>query len=110
MLDITIRNANGTLTEKDREYAAKKLGRLGRCHKAAARVELSHRCDRHIHHIDVTVLVDGQPVRAHESDEFCHAAIDRAVDKLAAQIKKLNRRAVDRSRRARSSRSIQPGA
>lgn len=110
MLEITIRNANGTLSEQDRKYAAKKLGRLNRCHNSASRAELSHRCDRHIHHIDAMVMVEGKPLHAHESDEFCHAAIDRAVDKLAAQMKKLNKRAVDRNRRARWSRSLQAGA
>lgn len=110
MLEVTIRNANGTLNDQDRSYAAKKLSRLNRCHSSVSRAELSHRCDRHLHHIEAMVLVNGLPIHAHECDEFCHAAIDRVVDKLAAQVKKLKKRSVDRSRRARWTRNLQASA
>ena len=92
MLDLLVRNAGGNLSERDRDYAAKKLGRLGRYFPHVDRVEIVHSEQKQDHRIQVTVFADGLTVRGEEVDGSTKAAIDRVSDKLEVRLGRLKSR------------------
>lgn len=96
MLEVLVRNANGNLSHDDRDYAIKKLSKLDRYFNGATKAELAHRADKRGHIIEVTVFADGIPLHGREVEVHAHAAIDSVVDKLEAQLRKLNKRNLDR--------------
>ena len=88
-MEILVRNAEGNLTQEDRDYAAKKLGRLDRYFHAAKRVELVHREFRQGHRIEATVFADGFTLRGEVSNGSVRAAIDKVADKLESRLRRL---------------------
>lgn len=98
-MEVMVRNAEGTVSEKDKEYAAKKLGRLDRYFHQAQRVEMVHRAEKLGHHIEITVFADGMTIRGEEHDSSLAAAIDRVYDKLESRLRKFKGRLIDRHRR-----------
>ncbi len=99
MLEVLVRNAHGNLTETNKEYASKKLGKLDRYFHAANRVELAHTQDkRGEHKIDVTVYADGVMLHGNERDSDLNAAIDKVVDKLEARLRRLKSKIIKRHR------------
>lgn len=91
-MDVLVRNAEGNVTQKDREYAAKKLGRLNRYFHQASKVELVHRAEKSAHRVEITVFADGYTIRGEETDASLQAAIDKVSDKLESRLKKLKGR------------------
>ena len=99
-MELLIRNAEGNVSSTDRDYAAKKLGRLDRFFHAAQKVEMVHREEGHGQHkIEVTVHADGFIIRGVEHDETVHAAIDKVMDKLETRLRKLKGRIISSHRR-----------
>ncbi|MBL8040215.1 MAG: ribosome-associated translation inhibitor RaiA [Chthonomonas sp.] len=99
-MEVLIRNAEGNLSTPDREYAAKKLGRLDRYFNQAQKVEIVHReLKLGRHRIEVTVFADGYTVRGEEDDQNIRAAIDLVSDKLENRLRRLHRRMHDSYRR-----------
>jgi putative sigma-54 modulation protein len=99
MLEVLVRNAHGNLTETNKEYASKKLGKLDRYFNAANRVELAHTQDkRGEHKIDVTVYADGVMLHGNERDSNLNAAIDKVVDKLESRLRRLKSKIIKRHR------------
>lgn len=98
-MEVLVRNAEGNLSPRDREYAAKKLGRLERYFNQANKVEIVHREEKQAHRIEITVFADGLTVRGEEVDTSVRAAIDRVSDKLETRLLRLKSRIVDRNRR-----------
>lgn len=98
-MDLLIRNAEGNLTSDDREYAAKKLGRLDRYFNKAHKVELVHRQEKLVHHVEITVFADGFTVRGEEEDAHIRAAIDILAEKLENRLRKLKGRLIKSHRR-----------
>lgn len=96
MLEVLVRNANGNLSQKDRDYAIKKLSKLDRYFSGATKAELAHRVDKRGHIVEVVVFADGLPLHGSEVHEHAHAAIDCVVDKLEAQLRKLKKKVIDR--------------
>ncbi|MBX3112962.1 MAG: ribosome-associated translation inhibitor RaiA [Fimbriimonadaceae bacterium] len=96
MLEVLVRNANGNLSNHDRDYAIKKLSKLDRYFSDATKAELAYCEDKHGHVIEVTVFADGVPLHGREADSHVNAAIDSVVDKLEAQLRKLKKRTLDR--------------
>ena len=88
-MELLVRNAEGNLTQDDREYAAKKLGKLNRYFHAAKKVELVHREIRLDHRIEVTVFADGFTLRGEESNGSVRAAIDKVANKLENRLRRL---------------------
>lgn len=107
MMEMLLRNAEGNVPKKDREYAIKKLGKLDRYFSQANRVEMVHRQvqDRHI--VEVTVFADGYTIRGEEQDISLHAAIDKVADHLEIRLSKLKKRLID-SHRKKGLREIPP--
>ena len=91
-MEVLVRNAEGNVSQKDREYAAKKLGRLDRYFHSANKVEMVHREDGAKHRIEITVFADGFTVRGEEVDKSVHAAIDLVSSKIEERLKKLKGR------------------
>lgn len=99
MLEVLVRNAQGNLSDKSRDYASQKLGKLDRYFNAASRVELAHSEDkRGAHKIEVTVFADGVMLHGHEQDTNIYAAIDKVVDKLETRLRKLKTKLIQRHR------------
>ena len=99
-MEVLVRNAEGNLSPKDREYAAKKLGKLDRFFNQAQRVEIVHREAKQGHRIEVTVFADGLTVRGEETDESVTAAIDLVSEKLDNRLRRLKSRIVHNHRRS----------
>jgi putative sigma-54 modulation protein len=93
-MELLVRNAEGNLSKKDREYAAKKLGKLDRYFHAAQRVEMVHREGKLDHRIEITVFADGLTLRGEEADGSVQAAIDKVADKMENRLRRLKSRIV----------------
>jgi putative sigma-54 modulation protein len=99
-MELLVRNGEGNLTQKDREYAAKKFGKLERYFHSAQKVEMVHREDGHKHRVEITVFADGFTVRGEEHDATSvPAAIDKLSDKLESRLRKLKGRIISSHRR-----------
>ena|SRR5688572_20116233 len=98
-MDVLVRNAEGNVSIKDREYAAKKLGGLDRYFHQAHKVEMVHREDRSGHRVEITVFADGFTIRGEDTESTVQAAIDVVHDKLERRLRKLKTRLVDSHRR-----------
>lgn len=75
------------VSDEDRRYVQLKMRRLERLldDRSEATVELSlerHRSLAESHIVDVTLVIDGQPVRGTARAATHHAALDEVVDKL----------------------------
>lgn len=86
---VTGRNLN--IPDADREYVVRKMGRLDRLldDRTDAAVELSraaHRAPDETAIVEVTLLVDGRPVRAVARAANHRAAADQVVDRLERQV------------------------
>lgn len=98
-MEVLVRNAEGNVGSGDREYAAKKLGRLDRYFHSASKVEMVHREEKLGHRIEITVFADGMTFRGEESDSSLRAAIDKVHDKLEVRLRKFKTRLIDRHRK-----------
>jgi putative sigma-54 modulation protein len=93
-MELLVRNAEGNLTKKDRDYAAKKLGKLDRYFHAAQKVEMVHREGKLDHRIEITVFADGLTLRGEEADGSVQAAIDKVADKMENRLRRLKSRLI----------------
>ena len=93
-MDILVRNAEGNLSQHDRDYASKKFGHLDRYFNAASRVEIVHRAFKNQHRIEVTVFADGLTFRGDETDESINAAIDKVASKMEHKLRKFKKRLI----------------
>lgn len=98
-MEVLVRNAEGNVSPKDREYAAKKLGRLDRYFHQASKVEMVHKEEKLAHRVEITVFADGMTFRGEEADPDIRAAIDKVSDKLETRLQRFKTRLVDRHRK-----------
>ncbi len=92
---VTGRNLD--IPDEDRDYVMRKMGRLDRLldDRTDASVELSraaHRAPEETAIVEVTLLVDGRPLRAVGRAASHRAAIDQVVDRLERQVVDLKER------------------
>jgi putative sigma-54 modulation protein len=92
---VTGRNLD--IPDEDREYVMRKMGRLERLldDRTDASVELSraaHRSPEETAIVEVTLLVDGRPLRAVARAATHRAATDQVVDRLERQVVDLKER------------------
>ncbi len=99
----TIRGKNVTVTDGDREYVERKLQRLERMldDRSEAEVELrlerrSNEDDSHV--VEVTLNIDGYPLRGTASASTFRAASDDVIDKLERRTVEHKERPRDRAR------------
>ena len=93
-MEVLVRNAEGNLASRDKEYAAEKLGKLDRFFHQAHKVEIVHREEKLSHRIEVTVLADHFTLRGEESDASVRAAIDKVADKMENRLRRLKSRLI----------------
>ncbi len=99
-MEVLIRNAEGNVSTNDREYAAKKLGKLDRYFHAAQKVEMVHREEGNgTHKVEITIFADGFTIRGVDADASMQTAIDRVHDKLETRLRKLKGRIISSHRR-----------
>ncbi len=91
-MELLVRNAEGNVTQRDREYAAEKLGRLSRYFHQAQRVEMVHREEKLGHRLEITVFADGLTIRGENTESTLREAIDKVSDKLENRLKRLKGR------------------
>ena len=94
-----VKGKNFEVPDRVRAYAERKLKRLERMldDRSDALVELSveqHRSASDSHIVEVTLVIDGQPLRTHAAAVSHRAGVDEVVDKL-------ERRAVDHREKPR---------
>lgn len=92
---VTGRNLD--IPDEDRDYVMRKMGRLDRLldDRTDASVELSraaHRAPDETAIVEVTLLVDGRPLRAVARAASHRAATDQVVDRLERQVVDLKER------------------
>ncbi|GAB4294081.1 MAG: ribosome-associated translation inhibitor RaiA [Myxococcota bacterium] len=85
-ISVTFRNMDSTDALKD--YAVKKVERIGKFinKNIDARITLS--VEKHLHNADIKLNTDGFFMRGREAKDDMYAAIDSAIDKIERQIKK----------------------
>jgi putative sigma-54 modulation protein len=94
-----VKGKNFDVPDHIRRYTERKLGRLERIldDRSDALVELSveqHRSAADSHIVEVTLVIDGKPLRTHAAGGTHRAGVDEVVDKL-------ERRAVDHREKPR---------
>jgi ribosomal subunit interface protein len=119
-MDIVLNSRHCELTEKFREHVEEKLGRLEKHDHRMIRVEVEVEKERNPRQADRAVRVQltafskGPVVRAEAAAEDKLAALDQALDRMAAQMRRAaDRRRVHRGRRtptsvARALASVEP--
>ncbi|MEO7453795.1 MAG: ribosome-associated translation inhibitor RaiA [Fimbriimonadales bacterium] len=98
-MELLVRNAEGNVPDRHRDYAAKKLSKLERFFSKATKVEMVHSEQKGRHRLEVTVFADSFTVRGDESDESMRACIDKVSDKLESRLRRLKSRLVDSHKR-----------
>ena len=106
-MELLVRNAEGNVPDRHRDYAAKKLSKLERFFHKATKVEMVHSEQKGRHRLEVTVFADSFTVRGDESDESMRACIDRVSDKLESRLRRLKSRLVDSHKRG-GTRTLPP--
>jgi putative sigma-54 modulation protein len=101
----TIRGRNATIPETDRAYVKRKMQRLERMldDRSEADVELRREHRRDIdesHIVEVTLMIDGHPLRGEASASTFRAAVDDVIDKLERRTVEHKVRPRDRARSA----------
>lgn len=97
-MEMLLRSPHGEVPQKAREYAGKKLQKIERFFHNIGGIEFVHEELRGKHLVEMTVDADGLYVRSEVSDSDLFSAIDKAVDKLEAQLKRFRGRIVNHHR------------
>ena len=103
LVRTTIRGKNLTVPEADRDYVDRKLQRLERMLDDRSEAEVELRVERRSnvddsHIVEVTLVIDGQPLRGTASASTFRAAADEVVDKLERRTVEHKQRPRDRAR------------
>ena len=97
---VTFKDKDVQLTDRDREYAEKKLEKLGRFFREPMEAHLNHAVQRNWQIVEVQVQLDGMILRAEERTAAFNTSIDAVVDKLERQISRLKKRLSNHKGRA----------
>lgn len=105
-MDVVVTGRHCEISERFREHAADKLARLEKHDHRIMRVHVEVDCEanprQHDHgvHVELTAFSKGPVIRAEAAADDKMAALDLAVDKMAAQMRRAaDRRRVHRGRR-----------
>jgi len=99
----TIRGKNLTVSDKDRAYIERKMQRLERMldDRSEADVELHLEGNRKVddsHIVDVSLSMDGLPLRGQAAASSFHVAVDDVIDKIERRVVEARQRPRDRRR------------
>lgn len=98
-MEMLLRSPHGEIPQKAKEYAGKKLKKIERFFHNIGAIEFVYEEHRGQHHIDLTVDADGLYVRGAVTDVNLFSGIDKAVDKLEAQLKRFKGRIIEHHKR-----------
>jgi putative sigma-54 modulation protein len=112
-MQVTVKGKNTTVPERLRARAERKLTKLERFDDRilAIDVEFSEERNPRVadpHCAEVTLTTKAGLIRAHARATEPAAALDRVVDRLQRQVKKLKGRLVDRTQHAEGVKAIPP--
>jgi putative sigma-54 modulation protein len=86
---VTFSGKSVELTDREREYAEKKLQRLARYFKTAREAHLVRSVQRNFQIVEAQLDLDGMLLRAEERTPDFFTSIDAVVEKLEQQVKRL---------------------
>lgn len=98
---VVVSGRNIEVTEALRDYATRKIGRIGRHFAVPIQAQVTLWVEKGRHGVEVTVPlpVNGMLLRAEVEEPDMYASIDLAVDKLERQIRKFKTRINRKARR-----------
>jgi ribosome hibernation promoting factor len=110
---LQVKGKNVEVTPSIREYAERKLAKLGKqlAEQTQVEVELSQQRNPSIAASQVaeaTVFTKGPTLRAREASPDMKASIDQLVDKLARQVKRYRERRTVEPRRHTEHNGVEP--
>jgi putative sigma-54 modulation protein len=88
------------ISDRDRDYAERKLQRLTRYFNSVRDAHLLHSVQRNWHIIEVLIDLNGTILRAEERTPDFSSAVDQVVDKLEHQLRRLKDRVKQHKGRA----------
>jgi putative sigma-54 modulation protein len=91
-MQITFSGKQVQTTDREREYAEKKLQRLARYFSSARDAHLMHSVQRNWQIVEVQLDLNGTLVRAEERTPDFFASVDAVADKLEQQVRRLKER------------------
>ena len=107
-MEMLLRSTHGTFPPTAKEYAGKKLKKISRFFTKVKGIEFVYDEQRGQHYVEFIVDADGLYVRGAMRDGNLNTAIDKAVDKLEAQMTRFRKRIV-RHHRARGDAALPEG-
>jgi ribosomal subunit interface protein len=104
-MHLTVKGRNVDVPDKLRAHAERKLSKVQRFDDRILSMDVEFSEERNprvtdAHKVEVTVTTKAQVLRAEASAHDPSAAVDRVIDRLERQIKKLKGRRVDRTQHA----------
>jgi ribosomal subunit interface protein len=110
-MHLTVKGRNVDVPDKLRAHAEQKLSKVQRFDDRILSMDVEFSEERNprvtdAHKVEVTVTTKARVVRAQASAHDPNAAVDRVIDRLERQIKKLKGRRVDRTQHAEGVKGI----
>src|SRR5438094_10272216 len=97
---VTLTGKSVHITDREREYAEKKLQRLARYFRTAREAHFTHSVQRNWQIVEVQLDLDGVLLRAEGRTQDFFTSIDDVVDKLEQQVKRLKEKLKSQKGRA----------
>jgi len=91
-MKITFSGKSVSTTDREKDYADKKLQRLSRYFRSAREAHVVHSVQRNWQIVEVMVDLDGTLLRGEGRTQDFFASIDEVTDKLEQQIRRLKER------------------
>jgi putative sigma-54 modulation protein len=91
-MQITFTGKQVHTTDRERDYAEKKLQRLSRYFRSARDAHVMHSVQRNWQIVEVQLDLDGVLLRAEERTPDFFASVDAVADKLEQQVRRLKER------------------
>lgn len=103
-MQIVVATRNGELSERQREMVREQFARLSRFESRVSRIEVTLSEQKNRWEVEALASIDrAEPVHAHAEHGDVRGAVDRAVDRMGRQLRKLRSRHVDHQGPSRGS-------
>lgn len=86
--DIAITGRNVLVTDAMRDYAVEKIAKIERISPRVVNVNLTMEIQRFEQRVDIVAKINNLKVKSHAVTDDMYASIDKAVEKLEAQLRK----------------------
>lgn len=95
--DITVTGRHMAVTDAMKKYAIDKISKIDRFHTRIAEVSVTMDIQREMNIVDIGLKVNNFRVKSHASANEMYVSIDRAVDKIQAQLRRYKTRLAEHS-------------